>query len=104
VAFALIKTEKLDETGKTRIKREVQAMGKLGDHPNIVAIYDMGDHEGQQSLRGRVVNRLNPVPSNSLTLTGRCGTEAAPSTSVRGIVLMCDFCDPFYVVHDSCDV
>jgi tetratricopeptide (TPR) repeat protein/archaellum biogenesis ATPase FlaH len=47
VAFALIKTEKLDETGKTRIKREVQAMGKLGDHPNIVTVYDFGDHEGQ---------------------------------------------------------
>jgi len=34
VAFALIKTEKLDETALTRIKREAQAMGKLGDHPN----------------------------------------------------------------------
>jgi eukaryotic-like serine/threonine-protein kinase len=47
VAFALIKTEKLDETGRTRIKREVQAMGKLGDNPNIVTVYDFGDHEGQ---------------------------------------------------------
>jgi serine/threonine protein kinase len=47
VAFALIKTEKLDETGKTRITREVKAMGKLGDHPNIVKVYDFGDHEGQ---------------------------------------------------------
>ena len=47
VAFALIKTEKLDETGRTRIKREAQAMGKLGDHPNIVTVFDFGDHEGQ---------------------------------------------------------
>ena len=31
----------------TRIKREAQAMGKLGDHPNIVSIFDFGDHEGQ---------------------------------------------------------
>ena len=30
VAFALIKTEKLDETALTRITREAQAMGKLG--------------------------------------------------------------------------
>jgi tetratricopeptide (TPR) repeat protein/archaellum biogenesis ATPase FlaH len=47
VAFALIKTEKLDESARTRIKREAQAMGKLGDHPNIVSIFDIGDQEGQ---------------------------------------------------------
>ncbi|HEY41971.1 MAG TPA: protein kinase [Dehalococcoidia bacterium] len=47
VAFALIKTEKLDEEARTRITREAQAMGRLGDHPNIVTVYDFGDHEGQ---------------------------------------------------------
>ena len=47
VAFALIKTEKLDEATRTRITREAQAMGRLGDHPNIVGIYDMGEHNGQ---------------------------------------------------------
>ena len=33
VAFALIKTEGLDEAGRARITREAQAMGRLGDHP-----------------------------------------------------------------------
>jgi len=47
VAFALIKTEKLDDKSRTRIIREAQAMGRLGDHPNIVTIHDMGEHEGQ---------------------------------------------------------
>jgi tetratricopeptide (TPR) repeat protein/archaellum biogenesis ATPase FlaH len=47
VAFALIKTEKLDDANRARITREAQAMGKLGDHPNIVTIHDMGEHEGQ---------------------------------------------------------
>ena len=47
VAFALIKTEKLDETARARITREAQAMGKLGDHPNIVGIHDMGEEKGQ---------------------------------------------------------
>jgi tetratricopeptide (TPR) repeat protein len=47
VAFALIKTEGFDEVARTRITREVQAMGKLGDHPNIGTVYDIGDHDGQ---------------------------------------------------------
>jgi len=47
VAFALIKTEKLDDATRARVTREARAMGRLGDHPNIVAIYDMGEHQGQ---------------------------------------------------------
>ncbi|MFB0547126.1 MAG: protein kinase, partial [Anaerolineae bacterium] len=47
VAFALIKTEKLDDTARARIKREARAMGRLGDHPHIVTVFDLGEHEGQ---------------------------------------------------------
>src|SRR5437867_4049839 len=50
VAFALIKTEGLDEEGLLRIKREAQAMGRLGDHPHIVSVYDIGDEGGQPYL------------------------------------------------------
>jgi len=74
VAFALIKTEKLDETGKTRIKREVQAMGKLGDHHNIVTVYDFGDHEGQPFIvlplisGGDVEGLIKKAPDHKLPL------------------------------------
>ena len=47
VAFALIRTEGLDETSRTRITREAQAMGRLGAHPHIVTVFDLGEHEGQ---------------------------------------------------------
>ncbi len=47
VAFALIRTEGLDEIGRERILREAQAMGKLGAHPNIVTVFDLGEHDGQ---------------------------------------------------------
>ena len=47
VAFALIKTEGLDDVGRERVRREAQAMGRMGTHPHIVSVYDLGDHEGQ---------------------------------------------------------
>ena len=46
VAFALIKTEGLDEVGRERVVREAQAMGRMGVHPHIVSILDFGDHDG----------------------------------------------------------
>ena len=47
VAFALIKTEGMDSTSRTRIQREAQAMGRLGAHPHIVTVFDLGE-EGDQ--------------------------------------------------------
>src|SRR5207237_4124274 len=47
VAFALIKTEGLDEAGRQRIQREAQAMGRLGAHPHIVSVFDLGQEAEQ---------------------------------------------------------
>ncbi len=47
VAFALIKTEGLDEVGMTRVNREAQAMGRLGSHPHIVTVFDLGQENDQ---------------------------------------------------------
>src|SRR5262245_61874625 len=44
VAFALIKTDGLDEVGRERVRREAQAMGRLGAHPHIVSVFDLGEH------------------------------------------------------------
>jgi tetratricopeptide (TPR) repeat protein len=46
VAFALIKTEGLDDVGRERITREAQAMGRLGAHPHLVSIFDLGEESG----------------------------------------------------------
>ena len=46
VALAIIKTDGLDESGIARVQREARAMGRLGDHPNIVTVYDVGDDDG----------------------------------------------------------
>lgn len=47
VALAVIKTEGLDEVSRTRVTREARAMGRLGDHPNILQIIDLGEETGQ---------------------------------------------------------
>src|SRR3990172_9302730 len=41
VAFALIKTDGLDEAGRERIRREAQAMGRLTS-PHIVTVFEVG--------------------------------------------------------------
>ena len=53
VAFALIKTEGLDETSRTRIQREAQAMGRLGSHPHIVTVFDLGEEPGRGEFQTR---------------------------------------------------
>ena len=47
VAFALIKTYGPDAVSRIRISCEAQTMGRLGAHPHIVTVFDLGDHEGQ---------------------------------------------------------
>lgn len=47
VAFALIKTAGLDDVGRERVRREAQAMGRMGTHPCIMPIYDLGEEDGQ---------------------------------------------------------
>ena len=50
VAFALIKTEGLDAAARERVTREAQAMGRLGAHPHIVTVFDIGEEDGQPYL------------------------------------------------------
>jgi eukaryotic-like serine/threonine-protein kinase len=46
VAFCAIRMDGLDLVGHERVRREAQAMGRLGGHPNLVPIYDIGDDGG----------------------------------------------------------
>ena len=74
VAFALIKTEGLDEVSRTRITREAQAMGRLGSHPHIVTVFDLGEHEGQPFMvtelmgGGDVEGVIEDAPDHRLPL------------------------------------
>jgi serine/threonine protein kinase len=50
VAFSLIKTAGLDAVGVERIVREARLMGKLGGHPHVVSLFDIGEENGQPYL------------------------------------------------------
>ena len=51
-AFGLIKAEGLDSDSRQRIIREAQAMARLGDNPNIMPIFDLGEEDGQPFMVG----------------------------------------------------
>ncbi|HEX2259185.1 MAG TPA: protein kinase, partial [Actinomycetota bacterium] len=46
VALSLIQTAGLDDASVERVRREARAMARLGDHPNIVNIFDAGEDDG----------------------------------------------------------
>lgn len=50
VAVSAFKSEGVEQTAFLRARREAEAMGKLGDHPNVVTIYDIGDEDGELFL------------------------------------------------------
>ena len=74
VAFALIKTEGLDEISRTRITREAQAMGRLGSHPHIVTVFDLGQEANQPYMvtelmgGGDVEGVIEDAPDHRLPL------------------------------------
>ncbi len=75
VALAILKMDGLDDMGHDRLRREVQAMARLGDHPHVVTVHDIGEEDGQpyvvcqlmpggdvEGLIRAVPNRRLPIP------------------------------------------
>jgi len=98
VAFALIKTEGFDQTSKERISREAQAMGRLGVHPNIVAVLDLGQEDDgspymvtELMAGGDIEGVLEEAEENRLSLErtieiGKAVCEGLEFAHARGIV------------------
>jgi len=83
VAFALIKTEKLDDGTRLRFSREAQVMGRLGDHANIMSIHDMGEENGQPYIvlplmpGGDVESLIDKTPERRLPIERAVGIAKA---------------------------
>jgi hypothetical protein len=83
VAFALVRTEGLDEDRRLRVRREAQAMGRLGDHPNIVTVFDVGQEDDgtpyivSQYMAGGDVRSLLEASEGPLPLEQTLGIAKA---------------------------
>ncbi len=44
------------DVARARVAREAQVTGRLGDHPNVITVYDTGDYEGLPYLVLRVMS------------------------------------------------
>ncbi len=96
VAVKIVSTGALDDRAKERFERELQAMGTLSGHPNIVTVYDQGFTEGGKPYivmelmgGGSVADRLisaGPLPWREAT-TIAVKIAAALETAHRAGVL-----------------
>ncbi len=93
IAFGVIKTQGLDGQGRERVEREAQAMARLGSHPNLVGIHDIGDDHGdiymvQEFMGGGDIAALLH--------------EAAGTLSVeRALALAIDTCHGLEFIHKA---
>ena len=97
VAIATIKTEGLDEAALERVRREARAMARLGDHPNVVPIHDIGDEDGRpfivsqfmsggsvEDLLDKAENRRLPI-AEAIRLAEQV-SQALEHAHTRGII------------------
>ena len=84
VALALVVGASTDAiAARARVTREAQLTGRLGDHPNVITVYDTGEHEGLPYLvlrampGGSLADLMRRGPGPSLADAIRFGREIA---------------------------
>ncbi len=97
VAFAVIKVEGLDEPSQATMRREVRSLARLGDHPHVVTIYDVGQTHGvpcivsQYMAGGSLETRLkksdgNRIPAADAVRVAEEVCEALEHAHSRGVL------------------
>ena len=91
VAFGQFRTEGMDAAGRARVTQEAQAMGRVGAHPNLVNIYDIGEEAGAPFI----VQEYVSVGS----VSGLIGDEPPPLAQT--LQLAQDVCSALSFIHDQ---
>ena len=84
VAFAVIAPAGLDPAGRERMLRAARALGRLGSHPQLVSVFDIGEDGADLFIvqefmaGGDVAKALTPSPSPIPMGEGRHGVAAPP--------------------------
>ena len=90
VCVKLLKDPGLGSQGKTRLMHEAQAAARL-DHPNIVAIYDVGEAEGMpfivmQLIDGKSLFELHPTNLAEIIAICRQVCAALEHAHTHGVI------------------
>jgi eukaryotic-like serine/threonine-protein kinase len=90
VAIKMLNDPGLGTEGRARLLREAQASARL-DHPNIVAIYDVGEADGQpfivmQYIQGQSLHELRPTDLSEIIAIIRQVCAALEHAHTHGII------------------
>src|SRR3954469_3635043 len=97
VAIGIVKTTGLDPEARARVIREAQSMARLGDHPHVVTVHDIGEEDGDpyivsQFMAGGALDALlarSPSRRCELETTLRIAdgiTQALEHAHGRGVI------------------
>ncbi|HEX2052576.1 MAG TPA: protein kinase [Actinomycetota bacterium] len=96
VALSVIRTSGLDDASIERVRREAKAMARLGDHPNIVSIFDAGEEPDLiflvaelmpgGSIDEQLAQANGPLPLDRVLSVARNVAEALRYVHEQGIV------------------
>ncbi len=97
VALALIKSTGIEEENRSRFVHEAQAMAHIGQHANIVSVYDLGEESGQLYMVTELVSgssveeMIEKAPEHRLTIEqtlniARAVSRALEVVHARGLV------------------
>jgi serine/threonine protein kinase len=79
-----------DVAARARVTREAQVTGRLGDHPNVITVYDTGEHDGVPYLvlramtGGSLADRLRGGRLSTAEAVRIGGEIAAASPTTSG--------------------